>query len=65
MMPLHVNGIIEVQHLRRRVRTLEGLGRIHAADADELAKLLDDFEGKVLSMHEIDDLGRELSSEDF
>lgn len=60
MMPLKIVGLREVTRLRRRTRRLLGMERILPADAEYLVKRLDEMEARIVTMHEVDEFGKEV-----
>lgn len=61
MRPMKEAGLKEVQSARGRVRKLWGMGRIGRPDFEYIDRRLDEVEARVVSMHETDEFGREVS----
>lgn len=60
MRPLQTVGLYEVKRLRRRTRRLLALERILPADAEYITERLDQIEARIVSMHELDEYGKEV-----
>lgn len=61
MRPLQVVGVAEVARLRRRVRRLLALGRVLPTDAAYIVERLDQIEARIVTMHEEDEYGKEIT----
>ena len=60
MRPLKDVGIEEVRRLRRRVVRLEAMGRVFPSDSEYITDRLDEVEARIVSMHELDEYGKEV-----
>lgn len=61
MRPLKDAGLEEVRVLRRRTRRLLAMGRVLPADADYIVTRLNEVEARIVSMHEMNEFGSEVS----
>lgn len=59
MRPLKDAGVAEVAALRRRTRRLLALERVYPADAEYITTRLDEIESRIVSMHEVNEYGKE------
>lgn len=61
--PLKDAGMREVGSLRRRTRRQLALGRILPHDAAYITGRLDEIEARIVSMHEVDEYGKEVDAD--
>jgi hypothetical protein len=52
-------GLQEVRALRRRTVRLEAMGRVFPTDSAYITDRLDEIEARIVSMHELDEFGKE------
>ena len=52
-------GLRDVRSVKRRTRRLLAMERILPGDADYITTRLDEVEAKIVSMHEVNEYGKE------
>lgn len=52
-------GLREVRALRQRTVRLEAMGRVFPTDSEYITDRLDEIEARIVSMHELDEYGKE------
>lgn len=61
--PLKVNGLQDLDALKRRVMRQNSLGRIRPADAENLLIKIEDIRNTIIKMSEKDEDGREVEEQ--